>query len=460
MKSRIAVAPVSTTSLGCRTLMAIHLCVILFFFSESALAASHVIHLSVDGLRGDALESLIVDSPLDYPNFKRFVDEGATTFNARTDYTNTITLPNHITMITGRPVEQPSGASATTHHGYTSDGVHSGTSTLHNSGNSNLSYVASTFDVAHDNGLSTALYASKSKFSIFEQSYTASTGAPDITGPDNGRDKIDALFLTDSPIAHTNFMGDMAAHEYNYSFLHYRLPDGVGHNSGWESEAWNSSLRVIDDNIGDLFDLVENNTGLADDTVIILTADHGGTGTKHENPLLPENYTIPLLVWGSGVAPSADLYELNPTSRLDPGSGRPSYSAAAQPIRNGDTGNLALHLLGLPSIEGSTINENQDFVIASAFAADFDSNQAVDFDDLSIWQASYGTTTGATLAQGDATSDGSVSGIDFLWWQREYGSSLTSTVATVPEPDRILMVILGIACLQRGLMRSKVIVIS
>ena len=56
-----------------------------------------VIQLSVDGLRGDLLEDLIDnDITGDYANFKRFVDEGATTFNARTDFTQTNTLPNPV----------------------------------------------------------------------------------------------------------------------------------------------------------------------------------------------------------------------------------------------------------------------------------------------------------------------------------------------------------------------------
>ena len=85
------------------------------------------------------------------------------TFNARTDYTHTVTIPNHTCMLTGRPVLQPVGQPNTTHHGYTSNTSPTPDATLHNSGNPNLDYVASVFDVAHDHGLSTALFASKSK---------------------------------------------------------------------------------------------------------------------------------------------------------------------------------------------------------------------------------------------------------------------------------------------------------
>ena len=56
----------------------------------------------------------------------------------------------------------------------------------------------------------------------------------------------------------------------------------------------------------------------------------------------------------------ADLYDLVPPTRFDPGSGRPDYNTARPPLRNGGSGNLALKLLGLGPIPGSTINAAQD----------------------------------------------------------------------------------------------------
>jgi hypothetical protein len=100
-------------------------------------------------------------------------------------------------------------------------------------------------------------------------------------------------------------------------------------------------------------------------TAIILTSDHGGIRNTHGDPADPADYTIPFFVWGPGVEAAADLYSLNPATRLDPGAGRPDYGAAVQPIRNGDSGNLALQLLGLGPVSGSTINANQDLAVAS-----------------------------------------------------------------------------------------------
>lgn len=147
---------------------------------------NHVIHVSIDGLNATTLQSLIEnDGSGAYLNFKRLVDEGSYTFNARTDYDYTNTIPNHTSMLTGRPAAQPNGMADTVHHGYTYNLEPSVTDTLHNKGNPNLPYIASVFDVVHDNGLGTALYASKSKLVIYELSYNSSNGAADIVGEDN-----------------------------------------------------------------------------------------------------------------------------------------------------------------------------------------------------------------------------------------------------------------------------------
>jgi hypothetical protein len=346
------------------------LLVLLLPLAAGAGAVQYVIHISVDGLRADLLQNLIATDPSHYGNFKRFVDEGATTFNARTDYTHTITLPNHTCMITGRPVLQPSGQPNTVHHGYTSNTDPGPTETLHNTGNLNIPYKASVFDVAHDNGLSTSHYASKTKFVLYDHSYDGTNGASDTTGPDNGRDKIDTYvqMSTGSPATAANmnaaFVTAMGSSHFRYSFVHYVDPDSAGHATGWGSSTWNNAVLNVNGYLGAVFNLVENDPVLDGHTVIILSTDHGGTGTDHSDATNVLNYRIPFLVWGAGVAQGADLYALNPLTRQDPGSGRPDYNAILPPIRNGDGGNLSLGLLGLPAIPGSTIDAGQDLRLA------------------------------------------------------------------------------------------------
>lgn len=325
----------------------------------------HVIHISVDGLRGDLLADLVANQPQLYSNFSRLADEGASTFNARADFANTRTLPNHTTILTGRPVLQPAGLPDTTQHGWTLNSLRAdSTAVLHDPRVSVVDYVASTFDVAHDNGLSTALYASKGKFIVFDNSYNETAGSPDTIGTDHGKDKIDTYVIDSSAGLQNRLVTDTQLVNYNYTFLHYSDPDGGGHDFGWGSSGWNASVQDVDSYLGELLNLIDTHDGLKDDTAIILTADHGGTiNGGHSDPTNPENYTIPVMVWGPGVAAGADLYDLNTRSRLDPATGRPTYTDVGQPIRNGDTGNLALDLLGLGPIPGSLINGQLDLLV-------------------------------------------------------------------------------------------------
>ncbi len=335
----------------------------------TASAADYVIQISVDGLSGLLLQSLVQgDTVGDYTSLARMKSEGAGTYNARTDYTYTATLPDHTSMITGRPVEQPSGQPNTVHHGWTANGDPGSGVTLHNAGNPNLSYVASVFDVAHDHGLSTAFYASKTKFVLFDQSYDSTHGAADVTGADDGADKIDRYVNSSAAAMQAAFLAQMASSHYRYVFIHYSLPDDAGHASGWGSAAWNGAVHSVDLYLAEIFALIESDPLLRGHTLVILSADHGGTGTGHGDASVAANYTIPFLVWGAGVQAGADLYALNAGTRADPGSGRPSYTASVQPIRNGDGGNLALAALALPAIPGSSINAAQNLATSGPAA--------------------------------------------------------------------------------------------
>jgi Type I phosphodiesterase / nucleotide pyrophosphatase len=393
-------------------------------------AAEHVIHISVDGLRPSYLQAVIDGGGA--PNLQRFQLEGAWTNNARTDFTYTNTLPNHTSMLTGRPVSQPAGMPTTTQHGYTLNIDPAITDTLHNSGNPNLDYISSVFDVVHDAGLSTGLYASKSKFVLYDKSYNAETGAPHA----NSRDKIDFFFaeqnsnLPYSLNMQERFLSDMAAEHFEFSFVHYADTDVAGHASGC-SLAYIQAIQAVDDYLRDVFSLVETDPELVGNTVILLTTDHGGSGTGHSTATLPENYTIPVFVWGSGVG-QGDLYDFNRATRTDPLTSRPSYSDVGQPIRNGDTGNLALTLLGLGPVSGSLIDANQDLRVS--LAGDYNLDGTVDAADYTVWRNSLGATT--ELAA-DGNNNKMVDTGDYVIWKQQFGKSTGggfASLSQVPEP--------------------------
>ena len=310
-----------------------------------------VVHASVDGLRGDAVVRL---GPAAAPNLWRLRLEGAFTENARCDFDYSITLPNHACQLTGRPVLGVEGHGVTfnTDDPRTLAEVHG-------------SYVAGAFDVVHDRGLRTACFAGKSKFGIFDRSWSGTTGAPDTVGTDDGRDKIDLyLYNADSAVLTDVLLDAMSETPFAYAFIHFPDPDAAGHAYGWESKPYFDAVMRVDGFIGEILDMLETDPRCAGHARLVVAVDHGGENTDHSTPTNPRNYTIPLYVWGTGVSAGADLYALNPASRLDPESGRPTYGDAPQPIRNGEAGNLCLAFLGLPAIPGSTIGALQDLAVA------------------------------------------------------------------------------------------------
>jgi hypothetical protein len=325
-------------------------------------AVKYAVVVSLDGLGAVYLQNYLASVPQQFPNFVRLRNESAFTMNARCDRDISETIPNHATMFTARPVFQPQGHPDSTHHGYNNN-FPLATETLHNSGNTNVAYKASMFDVAHDYGRTTAFYAGKTRLGICERSYNETNGGPDTiaVGGDNGRDKIDFASVLDiSGAAISNevnmLVADLSsAAPKQFSFIHIAEPDLTGHGSGWGSVNWSNAVRMVDTQLGRILNVIDTNPVLSNQTALIVTADHGGGGSMtngHTNASHILNYTIPFFVRAPGVPPGTDVYSLL-VNRGNPGTNRTDYTTSPQPIRNGDGANLALFLVGLPPIPGS-----------------------------------------------------------------------------------------------------------
>jgi hypothetical protein len=321
------------------------------------LAVDHVIHISVDGLASNWLEPLMQDGDgtVPLPHFQRLAAEGTFTYNARTDFSHTNTLPNHASMLTGRPVLTPPGRPATVPHNWTSNSDPPTGTTLHNN-HPHVDYLASAFDVVHDRGGGTGLFASKSKFSLFDVSYNEQHGAVDndTTGGDNGRDKVDVYFMhTGGQQLVDGFVQELTQRQLTYSLLHFRDPDSAGHAYGWGSDEWNAAVARVDGYLGQVMRAVEADSSLKDSTAIVLTADHGGKGAGHDDPGQLDSFRVPFFIWGPQVPAGQNMYDVFSAVVADPGEERPDYNAVPAPVRNGDSGNVVVALLGHPPIPGS-----------------------------------------------------------------------------------------------------------
>jgi hypothetical protein len=409
----LAYSPAGSSTCRTKLIVLVAICSLIALGGTRIDAAEYVVHISVDGLNSVVLQSLIDAG--EAPNFKRFEDEGAWTINARADYSFTNTLPNHTTILTGRPVLEPIGLPNAPFHNWTSNTIPRRGMTLHQHG-----YIPSVFDVVHDAGRSTALFSSKDKFVLFDQSYDQTSGAAN----EHGRDKIDMFFTEDdgppkfSQTMNERFIAEMGSHHFNYAFVHYRDADSVGHVLRWDSPMYRWAVRSVDGFIAGVFRLVETDPKLKGTTAIVLTSDHGGSAFGHVNPTLKENFTVPVLAWGAGVA-HGDLYAMNRESREEPGEKRIDYAAKRQPIRNGDTGNLALSLLRLGPIPTSQINAKQDLRVS--LPGDYNLDDTVDAADEIIWKKSRGSTTNL---QADGNHDGRVDQADYALWKAHFGETV------------------------------------
>ena len=86
-----------------------------------------------------------------------------------------------------------------------------------------------------------------------------------------------------------------------FSFIYFGDPDRTGHNIGWGTPEYQQTLVAMDEYVGKLLEAIDA-AGIADDTVVMITADHGGTDKGHGDKLM-EHMEVPYLIYGKGVKP-------------------------------------------------------------------------------------------------------------------------------------------------------------
>ncbi|GBC86012.1 hypothetical protein HRbin11_02479 [bacterium HR11] len=96
-------------------------------------------------------------------------------------------------------------------------------------------------------------------------------------------------------------------------FVHFRDPDRAGHLHGWGDDArgkppssqFIEALRRCDRAVGTIVEALRRN-GLWEETLLIVTADHGGHGRNHGSPD-PQDVLIPWIAAGGLAAPAGAL---------------------------------------------------------------------------------------------------------------------------------------------------------
>lgn len=282
-----------------------------------------VLLVSVDGLNPDAVTRL---GSKGAPHITRLLATGTGTRNARTAVELTRTLPNHTGMVTGRRIAAAKGG-----HGVTWNDARTRPATVRRAAGEP---VSSIFSVVHEAGGSSALFAAKSKFSLWKRSWPRAIDRSVVTSSDT---QVVAAVRK-----------DLRSRDRALRFVHLAAPDKVGHAHRFMSAEYLAAVRRTDARLGKVLRTLARTRP---STTVVLTSDHGGEGAGH-GERNPASSRVILVAAGPGIARGANLYALDPELH-SPGSRRPGYGTARPPARNLAAGNLALQTIGLGPVPGS-----------------------------------------------------------------------------------------------------------
>jgi predicted AlkP superfamily pyrophosphatase or phosphodiesterase len=255
-------------------------------FSAPAFAenARHVFIVSFDGGKPSVMQESAM------PVLKHMQKQGASTWQAFT-VDPSITLVAHASMLTG---VQPNKHLIDWNEWKQEKG---------------LVQVPTIFALAKKQGLITGLIAGKEKFKHL-----------------NTPQSLDLFSIPAySALRVAKTAADfILAKKPNLTFIHFADSDGAGHEFGWGSAEQKASFADEDAALKILRDAITQ-AGIEKDSVIILTADHGGHDKTHGTTSL-EDMHIPWIAWGKGVK---------------------AHYAIGQRVNTVDTAATALWLLGV-----------------------------------------------------------------------------------------------------------------
>lgn len=87
----------------------------------------------------------------------------------------------------------------------------------------------------------------------------------------------------------------------------YDEPDGVGHSKGHDTPEYYAKLKVLDGYVGEIVQAVKD-AGMLDETIFILSSDHGGINKGHGGKTMVEMET-PLIISGKNVKRGHEISE-------------------------------------------------------------------------------------------------------------------------------------------------------
>lgn len=221
----------------------------------------HVVVISEDGMRPE----LIYQQQSRMQWHEQLYRNGAYSWKARTIRTAS-TLPSHASMLSGVDVNL---------HKLTWNNWRPAKGYIH---------APTVFHTAEEHGLKTAAFVGK-----FKLRHILPAGTVDVF---------------ERPGYYCKKVSDEAARHIErekptLTFVHFSDPDEAGHSRGWMSESQKRAALAADACLGTIYRALER-AGILDETLVIVSADHGGHNHNHSGALASDR-EIPWIAAGPRV---------------------------------------------------------------------------------------------------------------------------------------------------------------
>ena len=229
----------------------------------------HVVVIGFDGLSPDGIRNA------NTPTFDRIIKEGAHSFHARA-VLPTSSSSNWASMIMGAGPEQ---------HGITSNSWEKDNFTLPAVTQKEDFLFPTIFTLINDqvpDAKIGAIYNWKGFGRLFEKNavdYDISAKTEEETAT------LAAKYIKEN--------------KPTFTFIHFDHIDHAGHNYGHGTDHYYESVEKGDQVLAQVMQAIEE-AGMNDDTMVIVTADHGGLGKGHGGSSLMEA-EIPFILWGKPI---------------------------------------------------------------------------------------------------------------------------------------------------------------
>lgn len=249
------------------------------FVIHAAPRAEHVIIVSIDGAKPAVVKVS------EAPTLMKMAAEGAHTWEASTIFPS-ITLPSHTSMLTGVGPDKHK--------------------ILWNAWTPirGIVKVPTVFTLLRQKEPEavTALFVGKVKFRHLWQKGSLSLfdfGGPQTPAPVAGSSEIEKDKKPSQMVAKQFAAWIKAGNKPRLAMIHFPDVDSAGHKDGWGSPQQKEAIKVTDQALYQVRRAVED-AGLANNTVILVSADHGGHDRTH-GLNIPDDMIIPWVAWGKGV---------------------------------------------------------------------------------------------------------------------------------------------------------------